>query len=145
MKTARTLLAAALAGLGLAAVCAPASAAPPGGGYHGHGYYGGYRGPYWGGYWGPRVTFGYYGGPWVWGPGYWGGWGYPYGYAYAAPPVVVVPSQPQVYVERDDAAQAGGQAQWWYWCASSKGYYPYVSTCSEGWQRVAPQPPQATQ
>jgi len=149
MKTARTLLVAALVGLGIAAVCVPAEAAPPppGGGYYrGPVYYGGYRGPYWGGYWGPRVTFGYYGGPWGWGPGYWGGWGYPYGWGYSAPPVVVVPSQPQVYVERDEAPQAAPPAQqWWYWCASSRAYYPYVSACSEGWQRVPPQPPQAPQ
>ncbi len=121
MKTSRALLAAITLGLALGAMSAPASA---------HGYY---HGGYWGG---PRVTFGFYGGPYWWGPGYWGpGWG---GY-YAPPPVVVVPSEPCVYVERDSIPSTG-QQQWWYWCASAKGYYPYVSTCSEGWQRVAPQP-----
>ena len=127
MKTAKTLLVAALVGLTIGAVSAPAAA---------HGYY---RGGYWGG---PRVSFGFYGGPLYWGPG----WGYPYGYAYAPPPVVVVPTEPRVYVERDAPATApadANQPQWWYWCASAKGYYPYVSTCSEGWQRVPPQPPQA--
>lgn len=127
MKNAKPLLVAALVGLTVAAASAPASA---------HRYRGGH-------YHGPRVTFGFYGGPLYWGPGYWGG--YP-GY-WAAPPVVVVPSEPRVYVERDapGVAPSAGQAQWWYWCASAKGYYPYVSTCSEGWQRVAPQPPQAPQ
>ncbi len=129
MKTARTLLVAALVGLTVGVASAPAAA---------HGYY---HGGYWGG---PRVTFGFYGGPWYWGPG----WGYPYGYGYgyAAPPVVVVPSEPRVYVERDAPATApsdANQPQWWYWCPSAKGYYPYVSTCSEGWQRVPPQPSQA--
>lgn len=154
MKAARTLLLAALAGLAIGAASAPASAAGYyyGGHYAGpyRGYYGGhYVGPYrgyYGGYWGgPRVTFGYYGGPWYWGPGYWGGgWAYPYGWGYSVPPVVVVPSEPSVYVEPGDAAQAPQQQQWWYWCQSTKAYYPYVSTCSEGWQRVAPQP-QGTQ
>lgn len=32
------------------------------------------------------------------------------------------------------------QDSWWYYCAASKAYYPYVSKCSEGWLRVAPQP-----
>jgi hypothetical protein len=32
------------------------------------------------------------------------------------------------------------QNSWWYYCAASKAYYPYVSKCSEGWLRVAPQP-----
>lgn len=89
----------------------------------------------------PSVHFSF--GGW-WGP-YWGpGWYAPGPYVYP-PPVVVVPQEPRVYVERDEApAAAPAQPQqWWYWCASSRGYYPYVSTCSEGWQRVAPQPPQA--
>jgi hypothetical protein len=141
MKTARTLLVAALAGLALAGASAPAAAAGYYGGHYGGGHY--YGGHYHGGYWGgPRVTFGFYGGPWYWGPGYWGaGWGYPYGYY--PPTTVVVPSEPSVYVERDSVAPAA--QQWWYWCPSAKGYYPYVSTCPEGWQRVAPQPPQGPQ
>lgn len=137
MKTARTLLVAALVGLAIGAASAPASAG---------GYYGGH---YHGGYWGaPRVTFGFYGGPWYWGPGYWGGgyWGYPYYGGYYPSTTIVVPAEPRVYVERDSAPSAPADAapqQWWYWCASAKGYYPYVSTCSEGWQRVPPQPVQA--
>lgn len=138
MKSAKALFAAVLAGLALLAASAPASA---------HGYYRG--GHYYGG---PRVTFGFYGGPGYWGPGYWrpGYWGGYWGpgywgssYYYAPPPVVVVPSEPRVYVERDAAPASSSGEQWWYWCASAKGYYPYVSTCSEGWQRVPPQPAQA--
>jgi hypothetical protein len=133
MKTAKTLLVAALVGVAIGAVSAPAEA---------HGYYrGGYHGGYWGG---PRVSFGFYGGPFYWGPGYWGG---PWGYPYYPSTTVVVPAEPRVYVERDGAANApadaGQQQQWWYWCQSANGYYPYVSTCSEGWQRVPPQPQQA--
>lgn len=123
MKATRTLLAAALVGLACAAAVAPASAHGSRGYYHG-----------------PRVSFGFYGGPLWWGPGYWG----PGYYGYAPPPVVVVPAEPRIYVERDEApAPAQSSAQWWYWCQSAKGYYPYVSACSEGWQRVAPQPVQA--
>ena len=151
MKTSRAVLAT-LFGLALGAVSVSASAAGyhgGGGGYRGGG--GGYRGGYYGGghyghhhgYYGPRVSFGFYG-PW-WGPGYWGPGYYGYGWGGYAPPVVVVPSEPRVYVERDAAGGSGGQQQWWYWCPSAKGYYPYVSTCGEGWQRVPPQPSQAPQ
>jgi hypothetical protein len=31
---------------------------------------------------------------------------------------------------------------YWYYCAGSRAYYPYVRECPGGWQRVAPQPPQ---
>ena len=128
MKRSRALLAAVAMGIALFAVADSASAHR----YSRGGYYGG-----------PRVTFGFYGGPGWWGPGYWGPgyWGPGYGYGYVAPPVVVVPSEPRVYVERDAAPAQSSPGQWWYWCASARGYYPYVSTCSEGWQRVAPQPP----
>lgn len=159
MKTSRAVLAAALLGLTLGAVSTTASAdgyrgggyrggGYHGGGYHGGGYYGGgYRGGYYGG---PRVTFGFYGGPGWWGPGYWGpgywgpGYGYGYPYVYGAAPVVV-PAEPRVYIESDGTSGTVGQQQWWYWCQSAKGYYPYVSACSEGWQRVPPQPPQGPQ
>ena len=115
-------------------------------GYHHHGpsvnFSFGYPG-YWGsGYWGG----GYWGGPGYWGPGYWG----PSLYS----PVLVVPQEPRVWVEAEQAGavQPPQQAapvdanaqQWWYWCASSRGYYPYVSSCAEGWQRVTPQPAPGT-
>ena len=29
---------------------------------------------------------------------------------------------------------------WWYWCESSKKYYPYVKECAGGFERVPPQP-----
>jgi len=34
-------------------------------------------------------------------------------------------------------------AQYWYYCESAKGYYPYVTSCPEGWQRVPATPPEA--
>jgi len=59
------------------------------------------------------------------------------------------PPEPTVYVERERAATEAPPApaaeQWWYWCASARGYYPYVGACPEGWQRVVPQVPTAPQ
>jgi hypothetical protein len=150
MKALSALLAAATVGL----VCATASAPVEAGGYpgyyrhgghgHWHGGHGHWRGGYWGGYWGPRYWGPWYGGYWgggYWGPGWgWGYWGGPPAVAYSP---VVVP-EARVYVERDEATPpAQSDVQWWYWCASSRAYYPYVNTCSEGWQRVPPQPVQA--
>jgi len=63
------------------------------------------------------------------------------GYAVVAPPAG--------YVEQGEApAQAaapatappGGSAVWYY-CESSKTYYPYVSECKEGWKEVPATPP----
>ncbi len=36
------------------------------------------------------------------------------------------------------APQASAQA--WYYCASAQNYYPYVTSCPEGWTPVVPQP-----
>jgi hypothetical protein len=53
----------------------------------------------------------------------------------------VPPSQPPVYIERQDEAMPQSEAQqYWYFCKSAKGYYPYVKECPEGWQKVLPQP-----
>ena len=98
---------------------------------------------------GPRVSIGfgfgpYWGGPGYWGPGYWGPgyWGPPYYPYYAAPvyaPVVVAPPAPAQYVERDQPLQSG----YWYYCETSRGYYPYVRDCPSGWKAVPPAPPPA--
>jgi len=98
---------------------------------------------------GPRVFVGfnvgpYWGGPGYWGPGYWGPgyWGPPYYPYYAAPvyaPVVVAPPAPAQYVERDQPLQSG----YWYYCETSRGYYPYVRDCPSGWKAVPPAPPPA--
>ena len=47
--------------------------------------------------------------------------------------------QPQVYVEQPQA-QPSQPSGYWYYCADSRAYYPYVKECPSGWQRVAPQP-----
>lgn len=78
---------------------------------------------YWGGYWGPR----YYYPP----------------YYYYPPTIVAAPVAP-TYVEQAPVAAPAAPASppgYWYYCAESRAYYPYVKQCPGGWQRVSPQPP----
>jgi hypothetical protein len=88
---------------------------------------------------GARLSLGFhFGGPAYWGP--WPYYGYPAYYPYYPAPVVVQ-SPPQVYVERDSAPVASApEAGYWYYCAATRGYYPYVKECPGGWQKVAPTP-----
>jgi hypothetical protein len=67
----------------------------------------------------------------------------PYYSPYYYPPVVAVPASPPTYVEQaDEVGPVQEQSRaYWYYCAASKTYYPYVKQCPGGWQRVAPQPP----
>jgi hypothetical protein len=71
------------------------------------------------------------------GPGCcWDPWWYyppPY-YGYAPPPLV---QEPPVYVERPAQPES-----YWYYCPSTKAYYPSVPTCSEAWIKVPPRPEQ---
>lgn len=73
----------------------------------------------------------------------------PGGYAVAAPPANTVeiapqtpaaPPPPQAAVP--GAAPQSSTSAIWYYCESSKTYYPYVSECREGW-RIVPATPQA--
>ncbi len=89
-----------------------------------------------------HVRFGVSIGVPLYGPGYYAPYyGYPYAYGYPgyAYPPVVVQSAPPVYVEQGAAQAARAQASWYY-CAASRSYYPYVSECPAGWQRVPAQP-----
>src|SRR5689334_7767419 len=101
-----------LIGLALAAAGAfGAGGAIAGGGHHhGHSHVtvglGFGFGPYWG-----------WPGPYWYPPAY-----YPPAVVYAAPPA------PTHYVERVEQPQAG----YWYYCESSRGYYPYVKDCPTG-------------
>jgi hypothetical protein len=73
-------------------------------------------------------------------------WYYPYYYPYQTYPTVVevTPPQPPVYIQQPQAAAPAADAgSWWYYCADTKTYYPYVRECASPWQRVAPQPPAA--
>jgi hypothetical protein len=167
MKASRAVVAAVLCAMALGVVSESASARGGGGGHGrgshvsvgvwGPGWSGGtwrhgawgpgvWRGSGWvsSGWWGPGVWGPGWWGPGVWGPGVWstGVWG-PSVAVVSSPQVVMVPSEPRVFVERDaPAAPTAQPQQWWYWCQSAQGYYPYVSTCSEGWRRVEPQVPQ---
>lgn len=70
---------------------------------------------------------------------------YPYPDPYV-PPVVVSPPvivAPQTTVPAPAPAPAQPPAQYWYYCDSAKGYYPYVPNCPEPWRQVPAQPPQA--
>jgi hypothetical protein len=64
------------------------------------------------------------------GPYYWG----PPPYYYAPPPVVVVPQQPQAYVQRNHQ-----ESDYWYYCQNPQGYYPYIKSCPGGWMKVVPE------
>jgi hypothetical protein len=84
------------------------------------------------------------------GPGWW--WGAPYAYPYPYyyyPPYYYpyyspAPAEPPVYVQQEaapsspPAVSAPAQQGYWYFCASSRQYYPQVSSCSEAWIKVPP-------
>jgi hypothetical protein len=89
---------------------------------------------------GPRVSIGF-------------GFGYPYPYPYYYPPPpyyyppyypapVVLQRPPVVYIESSPQATPSVPAasSYWYYCADSNAYYPYVKECAVGWQRVPPRP-----
>ena len=67
----------------------------------------------------------------------------PGGYAVAAPPTVAAAPAPQAPPPPAPQASAPGAAPSgvWYYCDSSKAYYPYVSECKEGWRQVPATPP----
>ena len=80
----------------------------------------------------------------------WGPWYYPYPPPYyyrPYDPVVVVQQPAPVYVEQPQVpaspppATAPVPTNYWYYCPTTKGYYPYVKECSVGWQRVQAAPP----
>jgi hypothetical protein len=95
-----------------------------------------------------RVHFGV--GVYMGGPGYY----YPPPYYYPPyyppayypppyyPPPVVTMQSPPVYVEQQQVqpAPAPQEQNYWYYCADSKAYYPYVKDCRSAWQRVTPRP-----
>ncbi len=117
------------------------------GGWHGGDHHGGWHGGHHGG-----ADFFFGVGPGWWDPWWYGypyyGYGYPYygyGYGYGYPyggyyPPPVAQSEPPVYVEPGDERRDEPRAseRYWYYCPSSKKYYPNVGTCREEWLRVAP-------
>ena len=86
---------------------------------------------------GGHVRFGLF----VGAPLYWGGyWGPYHPYYYYPPATVTAPVSPPTYVEQAPATPAP-EPGYWYYCAESRAYYPYVNQCPGGWQQVSPQPP----
>lgn len=90
-----------------------------------------------GGYW----HNGWYDGRWGW---WWivsGIWYYypapiyPYPNPYVPGSVVVINNQPETPAPPAEAAP-----QYWYYCSSPQGYYPYVPECQAGWTKVAATP-----
>ncbi len=59
---------------------------------------------------------------------------------YDDPVIITVPSEPTVYVERS-TERPTDDSDYWYYCPSSRTYYPYVKDCREDWMKVVPQPP----
>ena len=138
-----------------------------GGGFHGGraGFSGGFRGGFRGGFGGPRagVFFGapYYDPFWPYAYAY--PYGYPYSGYYGPPPADYdypppgaggppggdyPPSAaggPAPYTDNNyPPPEASGAApqQNWYYCDNPQGYYPYVRSCTDGWQEVLTQPQQ---
>ena len=102
-----------------------------------------------GGHGGGHIRFGINFGFPLYGPGYYVPPPYyypPYYYPPAAPYYYppVAPQEPQSYIEQgsSQASPAAPRSEsFWYYCAESKSYYPYVKECPGGWQAVSPQPP----
>ncbi len=65
--------------------------------------------------------------------------------------IVVEPSAPTTYIEREEGAAvpdsrmesgpASDQSGVWYYCPGQNAYYPYVKECPGGWQTVPAEPP----
>jgi hypothetical protein len=66
---------------------------------------------------------------------------YPYYYPRYSAPIVVEQAAPQMYVSPQPAPEIAAPTNYWYYCAATKSYYPYVRECPAGWQKVLPQPP----
>jgi hypothetical protein len=66
----------------------------------------------------------------------------PGGYAVAAPPTVAAaPAETAPPPPAPAAPAASPAAGTWYYCESSRTYYPYVQECKEGWRQVPATPP----
>ena len=105
-------------------------------------------GPAFGPVYGP--AYGGWGNAWNvgWGTGWGNGWGYaaypfyppyPLGYAYGPPAAIYA----QTVLSEPIVLAAQPQAPVWYFCASTRQYFPYVDGCAEGWQVKQATPPAA--
>jgi len=70
-------------------------------------------------------------------------------YRYPEPQQVIIqqPAPPTVIMQQPTMAAPSPQvampqpSQYWYYCVASNGYYPYVTTCPDGWRPVPITPP----
>jgi hypothetical protein len=62
---------------------------------------------------------------------------YPPPYYYAPAPAYYYYPPPPMYIEQLPQVAPQSQ-QYWYYCPAARAYYPYVSECAGGWQRVLP-------
>ena len=86
---------------------------------HGQRHFGVLVGPMWGPYYAPRPFFDY-------------------------PPyrTVVIEPVPLVYIEQAPRVAPDNEAtRYWYYCAETRAYYPYINQCPGGWIKVLPQVP----
>ena len=69
----------------------------------------------------------------------------PGGYVVADPPmgVAAAPAEQAPTAQAAAPAPGGAPSGTWYYCESSKTYYPYASECKEGWRAVPAAPPPA--
>jgi hypothetical protein len=60
----------------------------------------------------------------------------------SSPPTVVYQAQPTILLAPVPASSSysSDASQWWYHCAQPAGYYPYVTQCQSGWNRVPARP-----
>jgi hypothetical protein len=65
----------------------------------------------------------------------------PGGYAVAQPPPAAAPVAQAPPPPQAAPAPGGAPSATWYFCESSKAYYPYVAECKEGWRAVPATPP----
>ena len=68
----------------------------------------------------------------------------PDGYAVAEPAMIAAAiGQPAPPPGAAPAGAPPAAAGTWYYCESTRGYYPYVTECKEGWKAVPAAPPPA--
>ena len=130
----------AVMGVSLIAADANADRGGRGGGYRGGYHYHGGGGHHGGNHWSGSFVIGvpWFAGPYPYGYPYSYGYSYPYGFYDPYPRDVVVLQQPQAVT----AAPSGPPpAQYWYYCDSAHGYYPYIPSCPEPWRAVPATPP----
>ena len=68
---------------------------------------------------------------------------YPYYYPYVDPVTILPPTQyDPMPVQVAPSNPPSSNISVWYYCDSSKSYYPYIDACPEGWKVVPTTPPE---